>query len=303
MIPFLYHTQHKVNCSDSHSCIPQFIMRINFKKNLFAIVLIAFSFFSCDKIPDGVVDVKTVNYSVVGISAPVNFTYSQADSTIITSVQISNFGTVSNIWCKVTSFDGTLSIKSKIIMADDGNFSLNGDQNKGDGIYSAKFVMGKLTPIGKYQIQYFVEDNINYAPDNLRKIGTHIFDFSPGQINLPPLISNLVIPNSATRNSGTEWFIFTIKVEDPNGLKDIQEMYFKLYRPDGTLSAPPGETYRLMVDDGNANFGDAVAGDGIYSYRSYFDLTAQTGVWRYEFQAKDRSGNLSNVIKHSMTVN
>lgn len=258
---------------------------------------------SCDKIPDGIVDVKIVDYTVVGIVAPTNFTYSQSDSTIVTSIQISNFETVSNIWCKVTSLDGTLLVKSKIIMYDDGNVSLNGDQYKGDGIYSAKFVMGKLTPIGKYQIQYFVEDNINYSPDNLKKIGTHIFAFSQGQINLSPVISNLVIPNSATRNSGTVWFIFTIKVDDPNGLIDIQEVYFKLYRPDGSLSAPPGETYRTMVDDGNVNFGDSVASDGIYSYRSYFDLTAQTGVWRYEFQAKDRSGNLSNVITHNMTVN
>ena len=303
MFSFLFHTENKLNRSDKHFLTISSIMKKILNKNLIGIVLIATTFLSCDKIPDGIVDVTTVDYKIQEITAPAAFIYSSTDSTIITSVKLTNLETISNVWCKVTSLDGAITIKSQVLMYDDGNVSLHGDQNKSDGIYSTKFVMGKFTPVGKYQIEYFIEDKINHSPDNLKKIGTHIFHFSPGQINLPPVISNLVIPNSANRNNGTDWFVFTIKVEDPNGLTDIQEMYFKLYRPDGTLSAPAGQTYRLMVDNGNANFGDATAGDGTFSYRSYFDLTAQTGEWRYEFQAKDRNGNLSNVIKHSMTVN
>lgn len=262
---------------------------------------------SCDKIPDGIVDVKIVDYNVVGIVAPTNFTYSQSDSTIVTSIQISNFETVSNIWCKVTSLDGTLLVKSKIIMYDDGNVSLNGDQNKGDGIYSAKFVMGKLTPIGKYQIQYFVEDNINYSPDNLQKIGTHIFIFSPGQINLSPVISNLVIPVSVIRG---ESFTFTIKADDPNGQLDIAQVYFKLIRPDNTIVTPSpqddnGSGAFLMHDDGNNNYGDVQAGDGIYSFKNIFGATSQTGSWKFEFQAKDKGipSKFSNLITSNLIVN
>ncbi|MBA4406200.1 hypothetical protein C0389_02885 [bacterium] len=303
MLLFLYHTAHKLNRSDNHFFIIPLFMKKILNKNLISILLIVFALVACGKIPDGIIEVKTANYRVLAITAPASFSYSQTDSTIVTTVQLANDETVSSLWCRVSSLDGTLIIKSQILIYDDGNVSLHGDQTRGDKLYSAKIVMGKLTPVGKYQIEYFIEDKINYAPDNLKKIGTHIFAFSPGQINLPPVISNLVIPNSATRNSGTAWFIFTVKVDDPNGLADIQEMYFKLYRPDGTLSAPVGQTFRPMVDNGDANFGDSTAGDGIYSYRSYFDLTAQVGVWRYEFQARDRSGNLSNVITHSMTVN
>ena len=299
---FFMHTGDDSNSSKIHfSLIPIYMNKC--VVNILSILLVASTFISCNKIPNGIVESKIVDYMVLGITAPDNFNYLETDSTIVTFVQISNIETIASVWCKVSSLDGTLILYSQIFMYDDGDMSLHGDQNKNDGIYSAKFVMGKLTPIGKYQIEYFIEDNINHSPDNLKKIGTHIFTFSPGQINLPPVISNLVIPNSATRNSGTDWFTFTIKVDDPNGLVDIQEVYFKLYRPDGSLSAPPGQTFRLMVDDGDINFGDTTAGDGTYSYRSYFDLTAQAGVWRYEFQAKDRAGNLSNVITHNMTVN
>jgi hypothetical protein len=302
MVFFFIHTGDDSNSSKTHfSLIPLYMKK--YVVNIFSLFLIIAAFVSCDKIPVGIVDAKMVDYRVLEITAPANFNYLETDSTIVTTVQITNIKTVSSVWCKVSSLDGALTLNSHLFMYDDSDVSLHGDQNKNDGIYSAKFVMGKLTPIGKYQIEYFIEDNINHSPDNLQKIGAHIFTFSPGQINLPPVISNLVIPNSATRNSGTDWFTFTINVEDPNGPTDIQEVYFKLYRPDGSLSAPPGQTYRLMVDDGNADFGDVTAGDGIYSYRSYFDLTAQTGIWRYEFQAKDRAGNLSNIITHNMTVN
>lgn len=270
-------------------------------------MLLALAFLACGKIPEEIVDVKIVNYSVLGITAPSNFSYSQTDSTIVTSVQIANTETVSVVWCKITSLDGTLTKMSQLSMYDDGNLSLNGDENKGDGIYSAKFVMGKLTPIGKYQIQYFIEDNINYAPDNLKKVGTHIFSFSPGQINLPPVISNLIIPVSVNRG---ESFTFTIKANDPNGLSDIAQVYFKLVRPDNTIVTPGlqddnGSGFFLMHDDGNTNYGDVQAGDGIFSFKNTFGITSQTGSWKFEFQAKDKGtpSKLSDVITFNLIVN
>lgn len=301
MFLFLYHTVHKLNRSDNHFFVIPLFMKKILNKNLISILLIALTFLSCDKIPDGIVEIKTVNYSVLAITAPASFSYSQTDSTIVTTVQLANDETVSNLWCRVSSLDGTLIIKSQILIYDDGNVSLHGDQTKGDKLYSAKIVMGKLTPVGKYQIEYFIEDKINYAPDNLKKIGTHIFTFSPGQINLPPVISNLVIPNSVNRG---ETFVFTVKVEDPNGLLDVALVFYKLYRPDGTVVfGAPNQDYIIMDDSGDQRLGDQIAGDGIFSYQNKFVDTALVGKWHFEFQALDRSNLKSNTIKFDMTVN
>ena len=58
-----------------------------------------------------------------------------------------------------------------------------------------------------------------------------------------------------------------------------------------------------MVDNGDSVLGDAKAGDGIYSFKNTFGPTAQTGNWQFEFQAKDKSGAVSNVIKQTLGVN
>ncbi|MEW6702616.1 MAG: hypothetical protein AB1298_07840, partial [Bacteroidota bacterium] len=274
----------------------QSLLRSSF---LFGLVLLSFS--GCQEIPNNIIDSKTIDYKVVEITAPVNFNYSQTDSMVVTSVQIANVGTVEKVWCKVSAADGSLSISPQLNLYDDGDVVKNGDQKKGDGIFSGKFVMGKFTPNGKYQIEYFVEDNIRQSPENLAKVGSHIFTFSNNQTNLPPVISDLVIPGAVNRG---ESFIFTLKVDDPNGLSDIYQVYFKLFRPDGSqVLGAPGQDYILMYDNGVQNFGDQSAGDGIYSFKNSFSSTSQTGTWRFEFQAKDRGGNLSNVLIHNMIVN
>lgn len=268
---------------------------------LFVVTIIS----SCEEIPDSVFEQKMVNYTVVEVAAPSSFTFSVADSSYLTTVKISNTNSVGNVWCRVKSLDGALLVSSRVELLDNGNLQVNGDQKSNDGIYSGKFLMSSKYPSDKYQIEYFVVDNVRPSPENLTKIASHVFIFDNGQNNLPPIISDLVIPATVTRGENAK-FTFHVKVFDPNGLSDIYEVYFKLFRPDGTQVTPPGLNYILMMDNGDLeNFGDAIANDGIYSYKSYYTSTppAQTGVWRYEFRAKDRGGNLSNILTHNMTVN
>jgi hypothetical protein len=60
-----------------------------------------------------------------------------------------------------------------------------------------------------------------------------------------------------------------------------------------------GDTLFSMNDFGDyVSYGDAVAGDGIYSYKNTFSSGATKGIRRFEFFAVDRSGLLSNVITH-----
>ena len=85
---------------------------------------------------------------------------------------------------------------------------------------------------------------------------------------------------------------------DPNGTSDILEVFFIVYRPDGTTN---GNRIQLF-DDGNSSNGDVTAGDGIYSRLIQVDQTNQKGTYRFEFQAEDRSGALSNIINHYVLI-
>ncbi len=270
--------------------------------NILSLFLFTTVFISCDKIPDGIVDSKLVDYNVVSITAPSTFIYSQTDSTIVTTILIKNVETVLNVWCKVSSFDGTLTLQNQILMSDDGNISFYGDQLKNDGIYSCKIPMGKLNPNGKYQIEYFVEDNVRISPDNVQKVGAQIFSYNNNQQNLAPTISNLSIPASVNRGVV---FVFSLSASDPNSYNDIQSVYYEFFRPDGSMvSNSQGISKFPLFDDGNTSVdGDLHSGDGVFSNQLLFPTNQPTGVWRFEFHAIDRGGKLSNVIVHNLTLN
>ncbi|PKL82500.1 MAG: hypothetical protein CVV24_09850 [Ignavibacteriae bacterium HGW-Ignavibacteriae-3] len=270
------------------------------QRNFLLIVLILFLALSCAKIPDGIVEPLNADYSVIAVTAPSAVNYLPNDSSVVASVRIINTSSVSRVWCKVSSLDGLILIAGQVILYDDGNVSGNGDQAKGDGIYSGKFVMGKLKPKGKYQIEFFVENNIQQPPANVKKVGAQIFNFDNIQINLAPVIANLILASSVNRGDS---FIFSIKVTDPNGLTDIMQVYFKLYRPDGSPVLNGTDDYFLMVDNGDLNFGDQTGGDGIYSFKNSFGLTAPTGSWKFEFGANDRGGLTSNILIQNVMVN
>ena len=135
----------------------------------------------------------------------------------------------------------------------------------------------------------------------LQRVARGSFNYNNGQNNVTPVISDLVCPNSINR--GVD-FIFSVTANDPNGLNDIESVSFKLFRPDGTIvEESPGDTLFAMHDDGDlGTFGDSTAGDGVYSFKNSFALTAQTGNWKFIFQAEDRGGSLSNIIEHFISV-
>lgn len=288
--------------SNKYNIIRNFIRSESFlsTSKFILIIIISFLASSCGDIPDGIVEPQNVDYSVISITAPASVTYLPTDSSVVASVTLKDFQSVGRVWCKVSSLDGSILVAGQVILYDDGNISANGDQNKGDGKYSGKFIMGKLKPKGKYQIEFFLENNIQQPPENLTKAGSHIFSFDNFQVNLAPVISNLILSSSVNRG---ESFIFSIKAEDPNGLADIIQVYFKLYRPDGSIVLNGTDDFFLMADNGDINLGDQTVGDGIYSFKNSFGLTAPAGSWRFEFAAKDRGGLTSNILNKNVLVN
>jgi hypothetical protein len=97
-------------------------------------------------------------------------------------------------------------------------------------------------------------------------------------------------------------FTFSVVVSDSNGLSDIVQVYYELFRPDSSqVSNSQGISKFPLADDGEHG-NDLIAGDGIYTMFLTIPLGQTLGVWRFEFEAKDRSNKLSNKLIHTLVV-
>jgi hypothetical protein len=212
---------------------------------------------------------------------------------LATSIKISNSESVKSVWFDVYTADGFERLNS-------GNIMTNVEYGS-TRTYSGSVNLSETLLSGKYEIVYFVEDNIRTKDENIRKVAAKIFRFESETENFPPVISNLIIPQEVSRG---EEFIFSVNVLDPNGKNDVKEVYFTLLRPDSTIvySNNSGDTKFPMFDNGDPNIGDQTAGDGVYSLKNSFGSTSQTGNWTFTFNAVDRSDSLSNTIIHILNV-
>jgi hypothetical protein len=96
------------------------------------------------------------------------------------------------------------------------------------------------------------------------------------------------------------------EVSDPDGLGDIREVSFTTLKPDSTFGNQ-GQPIP-MRDNGEAEWGDDIDGDGIYSV--IIQLQAEdnqgdptlTGAYVYRFIARDYSGQVSDTSYHTVEV-
>jgi hypothetical protein len=98
-------------------------------------------------------------------------------------------------------------------------------------------------------------------------------------------------------SSDDKSFLLTATTTDADDNRDVKEVTFDTFKPDGSASS--GNPFQ-MYDDGTS--GDVVAGDFIFSLRIFITSQNATGNYRFEFQAKDYSDLLSNKIIHTITV-
>ena len=89
----------------------------------------------------------------------------------------------------------------------------------------------------------------------------------------------------------------SVKVNDPQGLGDIDIVYFNAFRPDGSASQ---SNPVVMNDDGE--MGDLTPDDGIYSMGISIDASARLGNWRFEFMARDNAQAMSDTLIHIITI-
>ena len=163
-----------------------------------------------------------------------------------------------------------------------------------DNTYSGQYFLGRANPIGNYTVRFSAIGIEGIA----KQVALGSFQFNNGQDNEPPEIFNTVIePDTVVVTEPT--VIFTsVGAMDPNGASDILEIYFIVYRPDGSTN----NNKVLLYDDGRSENGDVIAGDGIYSRLIQVDQSNQKGTYRFEFRAKDRLGDLSNILNHFVLI-
>ncbi len=253
-------------------------------------ILFSLLLWGCEKKFDNVIDTTTYNYQVTGITfvghQPFYDLKTPGDSLLEVRIIFSSESEFDKAYFDVVASDNSVLNSSPLELLPEGN-----------NIFQNRFILKRTFPIGTYHLNFTVKG----LDGKTKQVATTSFEFNNGQDNVPPVISNLVCPDSTARDIS---FVFSVTTVDSNGLNDVLSTFFTLYRPDGSVvEESPGDTIFAMHDDGDITvFGDSTANDGIYSYKNSFSSTAPTGNWRFIFQAIDRSNTLSNIIEHFLFV-
>ena len=265
-------------------------------KRLILLLILISIILSCEEIPNETIEPEKVNYTVLEISAPNILVYSATDNSISSSVLVENSENIKSIWFNINSIDGLEEISSNNKLLSNESTSLR--------TFSGKAILDKNLLSGKYEISYYIEDNIRASGENIFKVGSKQFQYISSLDNSAPIISNLNIPSSIDKQVE---FVFSIAVSDSNGSFDISEVYFELNRPDGSIvyfDEEKKDKNFPMFDNGDfEGSGDSEADDGIYSLKNSFGPSSQTGGWLFTFAAQDKAGSVSNKITHTLIVN
>ncbi|MDP4114823.1 MAG: hypothetical protein Q8903_01740 [Bacteroidota bacterium] len=257
------------------------------KKILF-LFCVTVLFFGCKKDFDGVINPENTTYKIEEIPSINSFTYTPADSILPISILFSNKGSVTDIkevYANIFSSDGNQLNNTGINLKVSSTNAYS---------FSGEFPLSESYPNGKYKIEYYVVDKYN----STNKCAIQDFVFNNGKANLPPTISDLnIIPDSLTV-SDTSTIKITLKAVDPNGVNDIEEVYFNVTKPDGTSSSSVTD----LFDDGSAEHGDVTANDSIYSRIIAVYSTNMKGTYIFKFAARDRGKKISNIISHNVII-
>lgn len=276
------------------------------KKAIFLILFSALVFISCEKEFSGVVDYTPDNFQVISVAPSGEVFYNALDSLITIRINFLQNSKVAQVTCDIYSPDNRRMNSSPIILFDNGNPEF-GDDIANDNRFANKFPLSTYDPVGVYSIRFYTST----AYSGNKQIAQTSFDYNNGQENIAPVISNLVMVDSTTSNpidsiNVDRTFIFSVQADDPNGYNDISIVYFELFRPDGSVVTDgSGNSKFRMFDNGNIQvYGDAIAGDSIFSFKNKFldDPSTQRGNWTFEFQAQDRGGLLSNKLTKVLKV-
>jgi hypothetical protein len=251
----------------------------------YSLLFIPLLLWGCEDSFDNVIDVVQNDYQVTSVSGIKDTIDLKIPADSLMNVRLT-FATGSKV--NRAHFDIYASDNSKLNTTPVELLPLS------DIIYQNQFILISENPIGNYKVNFFVTG----FDGRTKQVAIKTFYFNNGQDNLPPVISNTVIDPDTVEVTQPTVIFTSVEATDPNGQNDIEQVYFLVYRPDGSTN---GNKFQLL-DNGDPANGDLVEGDGIYSLLIEVNENNQKGTYRFEFQAEDRSGELSNVLNHFVLI-
>jgi hypothetical protein len=249
------------------------------------LLLIPLVIWGCEQTFDNVIGTSSESYqltSVIGIKDTVDLKV-PGDSLLSLRLIFTPQSQINKVYFDIYASDNTRLNAAPVEM-----------QEVSNKIYEENFILKREYPIGNYNVKFSVT---GFDGKN-KQVAVGSFYFNNGQDNLPPIISNTVIEPDTVEVTQPTVIFTSVEASDSNGLNDISEVYFIVYKPDGTTNNNKVSLY----DDGQSENGDLTAGDGIFSRLIQVDQSNQKGTYRFEFQARDRLGDLSNIINHLVLI-
>ncbi len=255
------------------------------------ILLAGLFFYGCDKINDDIVDSDLSIVEVTIVSAPNLVVFSPSDSSLVTSIKFKDSEFISEVWFKIITTDGKVTITNFTSMKDNGD-SKNGDETPNDNRFSGKILLSQANPFSEYNIEYYVRNTTGLA----QKVAVHKFLYDNGQFNAPPIIDEIFAPDTIVVQDPKSVFRVVAAVSDSNDATDISSVWFTTVRPDSTSSGA-----RLFLNDLGIE-GDEISGDGNYSIIVEVTPANTKGTYRFDFQAQDRRQSLSEIVSYNITL-
>jgi hypothetical protein len=247
----------------------------------------------CDKDFEEIIDVSTTSYQVTGTSSFSSFRYVVGDSVITIYLNLNSSSNISSVFCDIIASDGKKLNNNPVFLLDNGN-AANGDQTAGDNRFTNRFPLSQQNPIGAYRINFYVTNRAGTT----KLAAVQQFTYDNGQTNVAPVIFNAIVDPDSIVVTDTILIQTSVQVDDSNGLNDVEFVYFSVFNPGST-----GGAQVSLFDDGNTQQnGDLIAGDGIFSRIISVNQNNEKGTYRFQFQARDRGGLLSNTIDYFVLI-
>ncbi len=267
-------------------------------KKFALLLLLPVLFWGCEKTYDSVINPKQTNTIQVTNITPIDsVNYLTSDSVLTFAITFNSTEQLQAVYFNIIKPDGNQLNSSAIKLFNDGDLSTHGDSSVSDNTFSNKFTMSNKYINGVYIVKYYVEDI--YGTSNYISAQNYVFD--NGKDKFAPVLSNLDLPDTVTYG---QTFVFSVMAVDSNGYDDIESVYYELFKPDGTQVSNSEGIYQFpLFDDGQTSTdGDVTAMDSTFTVILTFPAGQQTGSWRFEFQAIDRSNLLSNKITQNVEL-
>jgi len=187
---------------------------------------------------------------------------------------------------------------------DDGDRENHGDEVAGDSVFTARLDTGlAVGKKGDFELLFKAEDKFGETGGVMTGM-LYIDNLTPefGDIDVPSSISRPVPGASNIRK------LITVQVLNPEGLADVDSVYFYSRKPDLTYA---NNGLPIILQDNGLPFdpnnpavavGDILAGDGVYSFSLIVDPGTQLGTYQFTFYIRDKAGNRSTVLTRDLNI-